>query len=423
MKKLMLVGAGMAGMRFLEQLLVHAPGQYLVEVFNAEPLHTRVRQGKTPCSYNRIMLSPVLAGEKTFDSIVTHDQAWFEARGMVFHSGKTVSHLDGAAKRLTTFCGETHFYDVLVMATGSKPLMLDIKGRDLPGLVSFREVSDVDRMLYWVNVKGSNPPKVPKAVVIGGGLLGLEAAYGLVKQGVAVTVVHRNAKLMSQQMDASAAGLLKTHLENPALVGMQFKLAANVVEVLGTQQVTGVRLDSGEELAADLVVMAIGIQPNAELASASGLTVERGVVVNDQLATSQAPIYALGECVQHRGQTYGLVAPLYQQAEVLAKVLGGVCAEDGNAATYVGSNVATQLKITGVNVFSAGDFEGQPGTHSVVFRDWARQVYRKLVFKNQRLVGALLMGDTRDANGLFELICTPNDLSQSQDNLIFGLEI
>jgi nitrite reductase (NADH) large subunit len=416
-QKLILIGAGMAGTRFLEHLLkleqeapkegVEAPA-YEIEVFNEEPVG----------GYNRIMLSPVLAGEKTVSDIMTHDETWFEAHGIHIHIGKQISAIDIRAKRLTTFCGETYFYDKLVIATGSKPFMLPIPGAELPGVVSFRDIHDVEAMISVAQTQ-------QHAVVIGGGLLGLEAAYGLLKRGMKVTVVHRSQVLMNMQMDEEAGELLRAKLEtgNDEIPAMNFKMGANTVAILGNGKVEAVQFDDGTQIPADLVVMAVGIRPNIELAKKAGLDVNKGILVNDQLQTSNGNVYALGECNEHRGETYGLVAPLYEQAEVLAQVLMD-CQAD-----YQGSLTSTMLKVTGINLFSAGDFKGSADQASkdgesekeiIVFRDKAQQIYRKLVLQNNKLVGALLFGDVTDANWLFDKLKAQVDISNLRDTLIFG---
>ncbi|MBD3754048.1 MAG: NAD(P)/FAD-dependent oxidoreductase [Gammaproteobacteria bacterium] len=415
-QKLIVIGAGMAGMRFLEELLKqtapegNASGQaeplYEIDVFNQEPVG----------GYNRIMLSPVLAGEKSLNDIMTHDEVWFSDHGIRLHVGKEVSNIDLSGKRLTTFCGETYYYDKLVIATGSKPVMLPVPGVDLPGVVSFRDMRDVEAMISASRTQ-------QRAVVIGGGLLGLEAAYGLLKRGMHVTVVHRNQVLMNVQMDAEAGQLLRDQLEHAhdGLAGMCFKMGANTVLIQGHQRVESVLLDDGTRLPADLVVMAVGIRPNVSLAEQAGLQVNKGIIVNDQLQTSHADVYALGECVEHRGETYGLVAPLYEQAGVLAQNLVG------RQADYAGSLISTMLKVTGVHLFSAGDFkaeaapvDGSEPKETVIFRDRARQVYRKLVIKGNKLVGVLLYGDVTDANWLFDKLKSQADIANMRDTLIFG---
>ncbi|PLA74962.1 assimilatory nitrite reductase large subunit [Hydrogenovibrio sp. SC-1] len=397
--KLILVGTGMAGTRFLEHLLEEAPDTYEIEVFNKEPVG----------GYNRIMLSPVLAGEKTIPDIMTHDEAWFEEQRIRLHTGKTVSAIDSVGQVLTTFCGETYFYDKLVIATGSNPFKLEIPGADLPGVVTFRDIRDVENMLSVSENKN-------KAIVIGGGLLGLEAAHGLIKRGMDVTVIHRNEVLMNVQMDKESSQLLKNHLEQDSnhSPGMKFRLGVNTTEILGQQQVEGIRLDDGAEIATDLVVMSIGIRPNIQLAKQANLDVNRGILVNDYLETSAENIYALGECNEHRGQTYGLVAPLYEQAKVLAKRLAG------QYVSYKGSITSTMLKVTGVNLFSAGDFKGENGTDVIVFRDLAKNIYRKIVLKNNQVIGALLFGDTTGATWLFELLQKKQNISSMRETLVFG---
>ena len=402
-QKLILIGAGMAGMRFLEHLLEEAPGQYVIEVFNKEPVG----------GYNRILLSPVLAGEKQLADIMTHEKAWFAERGVHLHIGKTISDIDLQGKRLTTFCGETHFYDKLVIATGSEPFILPIPGNELQGVVSFREIRDVEKMIS-IAESGKEVPR--RAVVIGGGLLGLEAAYGLLKRGMSVTVVHRSDVLMNMQMDAEAGSMLQKHLMSGwnGGPGMEFRMGVNTIEIAGAERVEAVRFDDGSEIPADLVVMAVGIRPNVKQGTQAGLEVNRGIVVDDRLQTSAPDVYALGECCEHRGETYGLVAPLYEQAAVLSKVL------TGKAADYRGSTTSTMLKVTGVELFSAGDFKGDNFSESLIYRDIAQGIYRKVVLKNNRVIGVLLFGDTSDANWLFDLLKQQNDISSIRDTLVFG---
>lgn len=406
----------MAGTRFLEHLLKlkqetsidgHFPNApaYEIEVFNQEPVG----------GYNRIMLSPVLAGEKTLSDIMTHDETWFEQHGIRIHIGKHISDIDVKAKRLTTFCGETYFYDKLVIATGSKPFMLPVPGADLPGVVSFRDTRDVETMISAAETQQN-------AVVIGGGLLGLEAAYGLLKRGMKVTVVHRSDVLMNMQMDEEAGQLLKNKLEagNDEIHAMNFKMGMNTSAILGEERVEAIQFEDGSHIPADLVVMAVGIRPNTKLGTDAGLEVNKGILVNDHLQTSSPDVYALGECNEHRGETYGLVAPLYEQAEVLAQVLMG------RDSDYQGSLTSTMLKVTGVNLFSAGDFKGNAEKNSksekevIVFRDKAKQIYRKLVLQNNKLIGALLFGDVTDANWLFDKLKSQVDISNLRDTLIFG---
>ena len=394
-QKLVLVGNGMAGMRTIEELLEIAPELYDITVFGAEPCG----------NYNRILLSPVLAGEKRFEDIMLNDEAWYAARGITLHKGKTVTRIDRKRRIVHADDGTSAAYDRLLLATGSNPFILPIPGKDLPGVLTFRDIKDVDAM---VAAAGS----YRHAVVIGGGLLGLEAANGLKQRGMNVTVVHLVQTLMERQLDDTAGALLQKSL---AARGIEFLLGAETAEIVGKQRVQGVRFKDGRELTADLVVMAIGIRPNADLARASGLQCDRGVLVNDTLQTFDPSIYAVGECVQHRGKAYGLVAPLFDQAKVCANHLARA-----GYKRYSGSQVSTRLKVTGVDVFSAGDFNGDATTQEIVLRDAGRGVYKKLVLKDNRVHGAVMIGDTVDGAWYFQLLRDGQDVADIRDKLLHG---
>jgi nitrite reductase (NADH) large subunit len=366
--KLVVIGNGMAGIRTVETLLDRAPDLYDITVFGSEPYG----------NYNRILLSPVLAGEKTVDDIMLNTEQWYEENGITLHQGKTVTTIDRRTCDVVTEDGKRTPYDRLLVATGSIPIMLPLPGKDLPGVITFRDVHDVNKM-----VEDSNSHK--NAVVIGGGLLGLEAANGLMKRGMTVTVVHLLDTLMERQLDAVAGGLLRKSLEER---GMVFKMPAQTEAILGEDRVTGIRFGDGTEVAADLVVMAVGIRPNIELAKKAGLYCERGIVVSDTMQTYDGRIYAVGECVQHRRQTYGLVAPLFDQAKVCANHL----AMKG-FASYEGSSVSTKLKVTGIDLFSAGDFSGGKGSEEIVLQDVARGVYKRIILRDKKIIGAVLYGD------------------------------
>lgn len=395
--KLIMIGSGMAGTRFLDELLALG-NDYQITVFNSEPFG----------GYNRIMLSPVLAKEKAIAEIMTHDTHWFAANDIDLHTEQRITEIDRDNKVIKTASGEIYHYDKLVLATGSKPFILPIDNTNLPGVVSFRDIGDVQKMQQAAD-GGKH------AVVIGGGLLGLEAAYGLQKQGMQVSVVHRSEVLMNAQLDAEAGAILQRELEAKAL---RFYMANEVAEIVGNAEenhIQAVRLKDGHELPCDLLVMAIGIRPNSELGVQADLEVNYGIVVNDQLLTNDANIYALGECVEHRGQTYGLVAPLYEQAKVLAQVLTGQ-----TEAAYQGSLTSTKLKVTGINLFSAGNFNGGEACQELIFRDPQAGIYRKLVLQDNKVVGALLYGDTYDANWFFELLQNGTDISEMRDTVLFG---
>jgi len=392
--KLIVIGSGMVGARLIERILAKSPNLYDIRVFNKEP------NG----GYNRIMLSPVLAGEKTIPDIMTHNHDWFKQRDIHLHAGTEIHEIDSLNKTVKTDLGATYQYDKLVIATGSSPFILPVPGNDLPGLVTFRDIRDVNQMIQYSKQK-------QKAVVIGGGLLGLEAANGLIKLGMEVTVVHSNDVLMNMQMDAVSGGLLKNSLTE---VGMSFCMNARTVEILGDSHVTGVKMADGRVLDTDLVVMAVGIRPNITIAKTIGLEVNRGIIVNDQLETSAMDIYALGECVEHRGMVYGLVAPLYEQAQVLAETLSG------QSASYQGSAISTKLKVTGINLFSAGDFHDSDDSESLVYKDLSQNIYRKIVLKDNKIKGAVMFGDVKGSNWIFENLVQQNDVSAYRDTLVFG---
>ena len=393
-QKLVIIGNGMAPGRMLEELFEKAPGLYDITIFNAEP---RV-------NYDRIMLSPVLSGEKAYEDIIIHDEAWYAYHGITLHKGAKVTHIDRAARTVTAENGITASYDKLVIATGSAPFIIPVPGADLPGVLAYRDLDDVTRMLEIARDGG-------RAVVIGAGLLGLEAAYGLKRQGMEVSVVHLMPSIMERQLDPAAAYLLEK-----ALVARDIAIhtKANTKAILGREAVEGVALDDGRVLPADLVVMAVGIRPSAQLAKAAGLTVNRGIVVDDGMRTSDPAIYALGECAEHRGQCYGLVAPLYESAAVLADRLSGGQAE------YLGSVTSTKLKVTGVNLFSAGDFADGEGREEIVLRDAAAGVYKRLVLKDNRIVGAVMYGDVADGPWYFDMLKRGTDVGALRDGLIYG---
>jgi nitrite reductase (NADH) large subunit len=394
-RRLVVVGNGAAALRTLEEFLQLGPQGYEITVFGAEP-HS---------GYNRVLLSPLLAGDKQAEEIVTHPASWYAEHGMVLHSADPVVHIDRARRRVRSQRGIEVEYDRLLIATGSLPVVLPVPGRDLAGVLTFRDLQDVDAML-------SAAREHRRAVVIGGGLLGLEAANGLSRQGMEVTVVHLGAALMERQLDPAAGRLLQSELEGR---GLSFRMPAQTVAILGDTRVTGIRLADGSELAADLVVMAVGVRPNIELAQAAGLRCGRGVLVNDTLQTFDPAIYAVGECVQHRDSTYGLVAPLWEQARVCAAYL----AERG-VRRYSGSHPATALKVSGIDVFSAGDNQGGDGSESLVLRDAGRGVYKRLIIENNRVRGAVLYGDTRDGTWYSELITEGKDVASLREQLLFG---
>ncbi|MEO1406629.1 MAG: nitrite reductase large subunit NirB, partial [Pseudomonadota bacterium] len=396
-QKLVVIGNGMVPGRVLETLFETAPDLYDVTIFNAEP---RV-------NYNRIMLSPVLSGESTYEDIIIHDEAWYETNNVTLHMGAKVTGIDRDAKRVTSENGINETYDKLLIATGSSPFIIPVPGHDLPGVLAYRDLDDVNKMLEVSKKKGS------KAVVIGGGLLGLEAAAGLQMQGMNVTVLHLMPTLMERQLDESAGYLLEKEL---TARGINVLTKANTKEILGADKVEGVRLEDGTELAADMVIMAVGIRPNLMLAKEAGLDTGRGITVGGTLQTSDPNIYAVGECVEFDGQCYGLVAPLYEQARICAGVLAGAPEE-----TYCHSETSTKLKVTGVDLFSAGDFADGDTREEIVFRDAPRGVYKRLVLEDGLLVGAVLYGDTADGAWFFQKIKDKEPITDDErETLIFG---
>lgn len=394
-ERLVVVGNGMAGIRAVEELLKLTPDLYDITVFGTEP------HG----NYNRILLSPVLAGEKTIDDIMLNTLDWYDENGITLHTSETVRKIDRVNRKVITESGLEAPYDRLLLATGSDPVMLPLPGADLPGVIGFRDIGDVNRML-----EASDTYK--NAVVIGGGLLGLEAANGLKKRGMNVTVVHLMDTLMERQLDGAAGAMLSASLEER---GLTFKMPAETAQIMGEDRVRCIRFKDGEVVEADLVVMAVGIRPNIKLADKAGLFCERGVVVADTMQTFDPRIYAVGECVQHRGQTYGLVAPLFEQAKVCANQLAKI-----GHADYTGSVTSTKLKVTGIDLFSAGDFTGDDTTEDVVFNDPSQGVYKKLVLKDNKIKGAVLYGDTVDGAWYFQLMRDGTDISAFRANILFG---
>ena len=394
-KKLLMVGNGMAGVRTLEELLKIAPDQYDISVFGSE------NHG----NYNRIMLSPVLANELTVDDIITHTPQWYADNNITLYRGKTVTKIDRNRSTVILDDGAEYNYDRLLIATGSRPFILPVPGKELEGVVAYRDIDDVQVMLAAAK-------QHKKAIVIGGGLLGLEAANGLNKQGMDVTVVHLADYILERQLDPKAAGLLQSFLEQQ---GISFKLQAMTEKLSGEERVEKIHFKDNTELNADLVVMAAGIIPRAELAKDSGLPCERGILVDDCMQTYDPKIYAVGECGQHRGVAYGLVAPLFDQAKVCANHL----AEMG-IAQYGGTVLSTKLKVTGVNLFSAGEFMGDDTTEELIFNDVDSEIYKKLVIKDQSLVGAVMYGETQDGTWYFDLIQSGESIAEFRDNLIFG---
>ena len=395
--KLVMVGNGMAGVRTLEELKKLAPDIYDITVFGAEPY----------ANYNRILLSPVLAGEQTIQDIMLNDVDWYAENGIALHLGRKIVAIDRARRRVLAEDGASEEYDRLLLATGSNPFMLPVPGRELAGVISYRDIHDTNAMIEAA-------ARHTHAVVIGGGLLGLEAANGLKLRGMDVTVVHLSDTLMDRQLDTVAGKMLQDSLEQR---GLRFLLGRNTSELLGDAggRVRAVRFADGEEIPAQLVVMAVGIRPNTELAESAGLYCNRGIIVNDTMQTYDPRIYAVGECVSHRGTAYGLVAPLFEMAKVCANHLANF-----GIGRYQGSVTSTKLKVTGIDLFSAGDFTGGEGTEQIVLSDPLGGVYKKLVIKDDKLVGACLYGDTVDGSWYFRLLREGRAIADIRDSLMFG---
>ncbi|WP_457334244.1 nitrite reductase large subunit NirB [Rhizobacter sp. P5_C2] len=400
--KLVMVGNGMAGVRTLEELLKIAPDLYDISVFGAEP-HP---------NYNRILLSPVLAGEQTLDEIVLNPLSWYEEHGITLHLGKKVVDVDRLKRVVRAADGTEESYDRLLVTTGSNPFILPIPGKDLEGVIAYRDIADTNTMIEAAT-------RYKHAVVIGGGLLGLEAANGLMLRGMQVSVVHVAPWLMERQLDDTAGKLLQKSLEAR---GLKFLIGANTQALIGDRdagkggRVMAVQFKDGTEVPADLVVMAAGIRPNTELAEKIGLHCNRGIVVTDTMQTVTDPrIYSVGECAAHRGIAYGLVAPLFEQGKVCATHL----AEFG-IGRYTGSQTSTKLKVTGIDLFSAGNFMGGADCEEIVMSDPFGGVYKKLVIKDDKLVGACMYGDTVDGSWYFKLLREGRTISDIRDKLMFG---
>ncbi|WP_241093866.1 nitrite reductase large subunit NirB [Xanthomonas bonasiae] len=387
----------MAGIRTVEELLKLMPGMYDITVFGAEP-HP---------NYNRILLSPVLAGEQQFDEIVLNPLAWYAEHGIRLHVGKEVTRIDRIRRKVIAADGTEAPYDRLLLATGSLPIVLPVPGKELKGVIGYRDMHDTQTMIDTATRKRH-------AVVIGGGLLGLEAANGLKQRGMQVTVVHLADWLLERQLDPVAGQLLQQSLSER---GLEFRLGTSTTELVGNAdgEVVAVKFSDGSEVPADLVVMAAGIRPNIALAQAAGIHCTRGIVVNDTLQTFDPRVYAVGECASHRGIAYGLVAPLFEQAKICANHLAGF-----GIGIYRGSVASTKLKVTGIDLFSAGDFMGGEGSEEIVLSDPAGGVYKKLVLKDDRLVGACLYGDTNDGAWYFQLLKDASPIGERRERLMFG---
>jgi nitrite reductase (NADH) large subunit len=394
---LVIVGNGMAAARLVDELVKSSLGRYAIAVIGEEPR----------LAYNRVLLSSVLAGETASHDIELKPANWWRDRGVTLKYGCRATEIDVGRRELKIAGDESIEFSRLVLATGSSPLRLNVSGADLAGVHTFRDSRDVDLLLALA-------ARRKPVVVIGGGLLGLEAAYGLAKAGTPVTLVHLMDRLMERQLDAPAADLLKTLVER---TGIHVMLNANTARIVGERAVEGVELADGTLIEADAVVFAAGIRPNTALAKDAGLSVARGVVVDDALQTSASDIFALGECAEHRGVCYGLVEPAYEQAGVLAGQLAG------RSAAYNGSVVATNLKVSGVNMFSAGDFIGADGSEAILLSDARRGTYKKLVIADGRLTGAVLIGDTSDALWYLEMIRARKTVAAIRKYMMFGRAI
>lgn len=392
-ERLVIVGAGMAATRLVETLLALAPARFAITLVGEEP----------GLPYNRVLLSSALAGETSIDDLALKPDQWWRDAGVTRLAGRKAIRVDPTARRVILEDGETLSYSKLVLATGSRAARLPVAGADLPGVHAFR---DLDDMRALAALGAARRP----VVTIGGGLLGLEAAYGLAKLGAASTLLHVTDRLMERQLDAGGAALLRRLVEEK---GVRVRLGAKTAGLVGSDRVEGVECADGGVVPADAVIFAVGVRPNVELAGAAGVRTARGIVVDDGLASSDPDIFAIGECAEHRGECYGLVAPGYEQAQVLARRLAGL------DAFYEGSVVSTNLKVSGVRVFSAGDFTGGATASRIVCSDPRMGVYRKLVVDGGRLAGAILIGDTSGAQDYLDLIRTGADISAMRATLMF----
>ena len=391
---LVIVGNGMAAARLVDELSKVSLGRYAVAVIGDEPR----------LAYNRVLLSSVLAGETASHDIELKPAAWWRERGITVKYGSLASEIDVGRRELKIEGEESIEFSRLVLATGSTPLRLNVPGAELAGVHTFRDTRDVDILLALA-------ARRKPVVVIGGGLLGLEAAYGLAKAGTPVTLLHLMDRLMERQLDAAAAALLKSLVERK---GIKIELNANTARIHGEGRVEGVELSDGRLIEADAVIFAAGIRPNVTLARDAGLAVNRGIAVDDHLQTSAENIFALGECAEHRGICYGLVEPAYEQAKVLAQHLSG------RATSYPGSVVSTNLKVSGVGVFSAGDFLGADGSEAIVLSDFRRGTYKKLIIAEGKLAGAVLIGDTTDALWYLDMIRGKQSVARIRKEMMFG---
>lgn len=394
---LAICGHGMVAQRLLENLVAQPTQPYdRIVVFSAEP----------DPAYNRIQLSALLAGDASEESLQLQQADWYTEHGIEVHHGEPVTAIDRDAHTLTTASGDQHHWDTLVLATGSRSASLGLPGEDLDGVYGFRDLRDTRRLIQLSENR-------PRAVVIGGGFLGLEAAEGLLKRGMAVTVLHRSPWLLNRQLDQTGGSLLQSALEDR---GLSIRTGASPLAMLGRQQVRAVQLDDETLISTDIVVVAAGITPNTELAREAGLECGRAICVDQQLQTSDPAIYALGECCEVEGETFGLVEPGYQQAEVLAEVLS----QPDSEAAFTPGIIPTRLKISGIPIFSCGQTKADGDTESVVWQDYENNRYCRLMVRNQRLTGAVLFGETSDGPWYSERIQQADDISPYRAHLAFG---
>ncbi|MFQ5464719.1 MAG: FAD-dependent oxidoreductase, partial [Thermodesulfobacteriota bacterium] len=396
--RLVIIGGGMAGSACLEEIACLDPERYEITVFGAE---------RHP-NYNRVLLAQVLTGEKSIDEITLLDRDWYESRGVRLLTGAMVTSIDRVSRKVVCADGAEEPYDRLILATGALPVIPPITGADKEGVVAFRNIADCER------IKGvfGGAPEPRKAVVIGGGLLGLEAAWSLKTLGADVTVVHLASRLMERQLDEAAAGLLKEDME---ALGIEVRLGTETVEITGGERVEGLRFSDGETAAADLVIMSVGIRPNAELARAAGIYCEKGVLVGDTMQTYDPAVYAIGECVQHRGETFGLVAPIFEQARVLADHMAGK-----GRLSFKNSPVPARLKVPGVELYSAGRVTSADGFDSIEYMDRGSGVYKKVLLRDNHVAGIVMYGDTSGSTELYDSMVRGEDVSTRRRTLLFG---
>lgn len=394
-EKLIVIGNGMSALRTIEEVLHLDSNKYDIEIFAEEP-HV---------NYNRIMLSYLLSGEKTFEDTIINHQNWYEEHNITLHKSNKIHSIDQENKRILCSLGNKISYDKLLIATGSNPFIPTTPGQDLGNVIGFRNKKDVDTIIDTIS-------KDKTAVVVGGGLLGLEAAYGIAMHGIKTILVHRSANLMSQQLDGTAGKLLQRNLEQ---YGIEFRLNDTISSISGETTVESVTFTNGGSVDSNLVVFATGIKPNTEVALESELTINKGIVVNDFLQTSNESIFAIGECCEHEGKTFGLVAPLYEQAKVCAKKLANVTTEG-----YTTSVTATRLKVSGVDLFSAGDYLGDSTTEELILLDAKEGIYKKLVIYDDKIIGIVLYGDTADASYYLKLLKEHTDVSDLRAKLLYG---